>query len=87
MDGTPYTTSQKGRAAAAAAAAVVAAVDDNWQLKWQATKVSTVALQHAMTKADGRKQCNNQPMTGESKAGIDGGGNGDSNISGGDSGG
>ena len=31
---------------------------------------------HMMTKADGRKQCNNQPMTGESKskAGVGGGG-------------
>jgi hypothetical protein len=35
-----------------------------------------------MTKADSRNQCNNQPMMGESKADIGGGGDGDSNISG-----
>ncbi len=35
-----------------------------------------------MTKADGRKQCNNQPMMGESKAGVGGGGDGDSDGSG-----
>jgi hypothetical protein len=34
-----------------------------------------------MTKMDGRKQCSNQPMMGESKAGVGGGGNGDSNGS------
>jgi hypothetical protein len=83
LDGTPDTTSQKRRSAAAAAAAAVAAVDDNWQLKRPAIKALTVAWQHAMTKADGRKQCNNQPMTGKSKAGIGGGGDGDSNGSGG----
>jgi hypothetical protein len=41
----------------------------------------------AMTKADGRKQFNNQPMTGVSKAGVVGGGDGDSNGSGGGGGG
>ncbi len=66
----------------AAAAAAVAAVDDNWQLKRPATKASTVALQRAMTKADGRKQRNNQPMMGESKTGVGGGSDGDSNGSG-----
>jgi hypothetical protein len=35
-----------------------------------------------MTKVDGRKQRNNQPMTGESKAGLGGGSDGDSNGSG-----
>jgi hypothetical protein len=40
-----------------------------------------------MTKADGRKQCNNQSMMGESKADVGGGGDGDSNGSGGGSGG
>jgi hypothetical protein len=40
-----------------------------------------------MTKTDGRKQCNNQPMTGESKAGIGGGSDGNSNGSGGGGGG
>jgi hypothetical protein len=40
-----------------------------------------------MTKADGRKQRNNQPMIGESKAGVGGGGDGDSNGSGGGGGG
>ncbi len=61
------------------------AVDDNWRLKRLATKSLTVTRQHAMTKGDGRKQHNDQPMTGESKskAGIGGGGNGNSNGSGG----
>jgi hypothetical protein len=36
-----------------------------------------------MTKADGRKQCNNQPTTGAVNAGIGGCGNGDSDSSGG----
>jgi hypothetical protein len=36
-----------------------------------------------MTKANDRKQCNNQPMTGEAKAGGGGGGDGDSGSSGG----
>ncbi len=40
-----------------------------------------------MTKADGRKQFNNQPMMGESKAGVGGGSNGDSNGSDGGGGG
>jgi hypothetical protein len=40
-----------------------------------------------MTKADGRKQCNNQPTTGAKKAGIGGGSNCDSNGSGGGGGG
>jgi hypothetical protein len=40
-----------------------------------------------MTKADGRKQCNNQPIMGESKAGVGGSGDGDTNSSGGGSGG
>jgi hypothetical protein len=40
-----------------------------------------------MTKADGQKQCTNQPTTGESKVGVGGGGNGDSEGSGGGSGG
>jgi hypothetical protein len=40
-----------------------------------------------MTKADGRKQRNNQLMTEESKVGIDGGGNGNSNGSSGGGGG
>jgi hypothetical protein len=35
-----------------------------------------------MTKADGRKQRNNQPMTGEAKTGSAGGGNGNSDDSG-----
>jgi hypothetical protein len=35
-----------------------------------------------MTKADGRKQRNNQQMTVESKAGIGGEGDGNSNCSG-----
>jgi hypothetical protein len=83
LDGTPDTTSQKRRVAAAAAAVAVVAVDDNWRLKRPATKALTVAWQHAMTKVDGRKQRNNQPMTGELMAGIGGEGNGDSNSSGG----
>ncbi len=77
LDGTPDTNSQKCRAAAAA----VVALDDNWRLKQPATKASTAAWRHAMTKADDRKQCNNQPMTGESKAGIGGGSDGNSNGS------
>jgi hypothetical protein len=40
-----------------------------------------------MTKADSRKQRNNQPMTGESKAGIGGDGDGNSNGSSGGGGG
>jgi hypothetical protein len=36
-----------------------------------------------MTKADGRKQCNNQPTMGAVKAGVGGGSNGDSDSSGG----
>jgi hypothetical protein len=36
-----------------------------------------------MMKADGRKQRNNQPMTGVVKAGVGGGGNRDSDGSGG----
>ncbi len=40
-----------------------------------------------MTKADGRKQRNNQPMTGAVKAGIGGGSNGDSDGNGGGGGG
>jgi hypothetical protein len=40
-----------------------------------------------MTKADGRKQRNNQPMTGESKVGVGGGGDGHSNGSSGGGGG
>jgi hypothetical protein len=38
-----------------------------------------------MTKVDGRKQCKNQPMTGEAKADGGGGGDGDSNGSSGGS--
>jgi hypothetical protein len=34
-----------------------------------------------MTKADGGKQRNNQPMTGEPKVGVGGGSNGNSNGS------
>jgi hypothetical protein len=40
-----------------------------------------------MTKADGGKQCNNQPMTVEAKVGGGGGGNGNSDGSGGGGGG
>jgi hypothetical protein len=40
-----------------------------------------------MTKADGIKQHNNQPMTGEAKAGSGGGSDGDSNGSDGGGGG
>jgi hypothetical protein len=39
-----------------------------------------------MKKADGRKQCNNQTMTGAVKAGVGGGGDVDSDGSGGDGG-
>jgi hypothetical protein len=38
-----------------------------------------------MTKADSRKQCNNQPTTGAVKAGVGGSSDGDSNGSGGGS--
>jgi hypothetical protein len=57
-------------------------VEDNWRLKRPATKASTVACQCAMTKADGRKQCNNRPMTGESKSKVGFGGEGDGNSDG-----
>jgi hypothetical protein len=40
-----------------------------------------------MTKVDSRKQCNNQPMMGESKVRVGGGGDGNSNGSGGGGGG
>jgi hypothetical protein len=40
-----------------------------------------------MMKADGRQQCNNQPMTKDTKAGGGGGSDGDSNGSGGGGGG
>ncbi len=40
-----------------------------------------------MKKADGRKQCNNQPTMGAVKAGVGGGGDGDSDGSGGGGGG
>jgi hypothetical protein len=76
-----------GGSPAAAAAAAVAAVDNNWQRKRPATRALTVAWQHAMTKADGGKQCNNQPMMGEAKASGGGGGDGDSDGSGGGGGG
>ncbi len=62
----------------AAAAAGVVAVDDNWQQKRPATRAPTVAFLRAMTKADDGQQGNNQPMMGESKTGVGGGGNGDS---------
>ncbi len=52
-------------------------MDDNRRLKRPAKEALT-----AMTKEDGRKQCNNQPMTGESKASVGGGGNGDRGGSG-----
>ena len=56
--------------------AVVAAVDNDWQGKWPATRALMVANRHAMMKADGGQQCNNQPTKGAAKAG--GGGNGNS---------
>jgi hypothetical protein len=40
-----------------------------------------------MTKVDGRKQWNNQPMTGAVKADVGGGGDGNSDGSGGGGGG
>jgi hypothetical protein len=64
---------------AAAAAAAVTAVDNNWRRKLPATRALTVAWRRAMTKADSRKHCNNQPTM----AGGGGGGNGDSDGSGG----
>ena len=53
-----------GGGPAAAAAAAVAAVDNNWLQEWPATNALTVAGRHAMTKADGGQQHNNQPMKG-----------------------
>ncbi len=79
--------SGSGGGPAAAAAAAVAAVDNNWWQKRPATRPSTVSWRRAMMKAYGRKQCNNQPMMGESKAGIGGRGNGNSNGSSGGGGG
>jgi hypothetical protein len=76
-----------GGSLAAATAAAVVAVDDNWQQKWPETRASTVAWQHAMTKADGRKQRNNQPMMGAVKADIGGGSNGNRDGSNGGGGG
>ncbi len=52
-----------GPVAAAAAVAVVAAeaaVEDIYWWKRPATKALTIARWHAMTKLDGRQQCNNQ---------------------------
>jgi hypothetical protein len=47
-------------AAQAAAAAVAAVVmDHNWRQKQSAIRALTVAWQHVLTKADGRKQHNN----------------------------
>jgi hypothetical protein len=76
-----------GGGLAAAAAVAVVALEDNWRQKRLATRALMVAWRRAMTKADGRKQCNNQPMTRAVKAGVDGGGNGDSNGSSGGNGG
>ncbi len=76
-----------GGSLAAAAATAVAAVDDDWRQKQPATRALTVAWRRAMTKVDGRKQCNNQPMTGEVIADVGGGGDGNSNGSGGGGGG
>jgi hypothetical protein len=70
-----------GGSLAAASAAAVAAVDDHWHQKWPAMRALTVAWRRATTKADGRKQRNNQPTTGAVKAGVGGGGNGNSNGS------
>jgi hypothetical protein len=74
-----------GGSPAAAAVAAQVAVDNDWRQKRAAKRTLLVAWQCAMTKADGRKQCNNEPMTGERKAGIGGGGNGNSNGSSGGS--
>ena len=68
-------------AVGAAAVVVVAAVDDR-QRKRPATRASTVAWRHVMTKVDGRQQCNNQPTKGSAKAGGGGGSNSNSNRSG-----
>jgi hypothetical protein len=72
-----------GSSPAAAAAAAQVAGDNDWQQKQPAKRALLVAWQCAMKKVDGRKQCNNQPMMGETKAGIGRGGNGDSDDSGG----
>ncbi len=47
-----------------------AAVND-WQQKWPAIRVLTVAWQHTMTKASGSsgQECINQPMMGAAKGG------------------
>ncbi len=76
-----------GGGLAAAEAVAVAAVDDDWRQKRPATRASAVALWRAMTKADIRKQHNNQPTTGAVKADVGGGGNGISDGSGGGGGG
>jgi hypothetical protein len=65
----------------------VGAVDDDWWRKRPATRALTVAWWRAMTKDDSGKQRNNQPMTGEAKAGGGGGGDGDSDGSDGGGGG
>ena len=40
-----------------------------WSQNWLATRVSTVARWHTMTKAGSGQQCNNQPVKGAAKAG------------------
>jgi hypothetical protein len=67
---------------AAAAAPVVAVSDEDWRQKRPAMRELMVACWHAMTKVDGGKLRNNQPTTGEAKAGGGGGGNGNSDGSG-----
>jgi hypothetical protein len=52
-----------GGGPAAAAAATVAAVDDDRWRKLPAMRASTVACRGVLTKADGKKQRNNQPTT------------------------
>ncbi len=49
-----------GGGPATAAAVAVAALDNNWCQKRPAMRALTVLSWHAMTKADGGRQCNNQ---------------------------
>jgi hypothetical protein len=56
-------------AAAAAALAAMVTMDNDWRQKRPATRAVTVPWKHAMTKADGGKQRNNQPTKGSAKAG------------------
>ena len=58
-----------GGSLTAAVVAAVAVVEDNYRQKRLATRASTVACRHAMTKSDGIQQRNNQPTNGSGGGG------------------